>query len=153
MNNWKYVLPKHHLSQIFTIYISCCIKKILYIGIIILLWCSEKAPELVNWILFTGEEQSKKSFSLDADGQTSSQNSEKSHQDAHCQVPVVYVETGTDKIESVRDKGLLEMNLESSLKLDQSTFLQIYHSIFRNSWILLLKQPTSKTYNVTWPKL
>lgn len=64
---------------------------------------SENAPELVNWILFTGEEQGKKSFSLDADGQTSSQNGEESHQDARCQVPVVCLETGTDKVGSLRD--------------------------------------------------
>lgn len=67
----------------------------------------EKAPELLNWVLFAGEEQAQQSFSLDAHDQTSSQDSEQSHQDAHCQTPAVCSETHTETIDGLRDKSLL----------------------------------------------
>lgn len=55
---------------------------------------SDKAPELLNWVLFTGEEQVHESFPLDGDDQTSSQHGEESHHDARGQIPAVCHITG-----------------------------------------------------------
>lgn len=46
-------------------------------------------PELLNGVLFAGEEQPLELFPLDADNQASSQDSEEGHQDAHGHVPAV----------------------------------------------------------------
>lgn len=47
------------------------------------------APELLDRVLFAGEEQPLERLSLDADNQTCSQDGEEGHQDAHGQAPAV----------------------------------------------------------------
>lgn len=53
----------------------------------------KQTPELLNWVLFTGGEQSQYCFPLDADDQTGPQHNEESYQDAHCQTPTACSET------------------------------------------------------------
>lgn len=47
------------------------------------------APELLNRVLFAGEQQPLERFPLDADNQAGSQDGEEGHQDAHGHVPAV----------------------------------------------------------------
>lgn len=49
----------------------------------------QNTPELLNRVLFAGEQQALKRFPLDADNQAGSQDSEEGHQDAHGHVPAV----------------------------------------------------------------
>lgn len=66
---------------------------------------SSDAPELLNGVLFAGEEQPLERFPLHADNQAGSQDSEEGHQDAHGQVPAVCspAHMGTETAKSVNE--------------------------------------------------
>lgn len=52
--------------------------------------CSHRnTPELLNRVLFAGEQQPLERFPLDADNQAGSQDSQEGHQDAHGHGPAV----------------------------------------------------------------
>lgn len=83
-------------------------------------------PELLNRVLFTGEQQPMESFPLDADNQAGSQYGEEGHQDAHSHIPAVCspAHMGTETGESVMSFSV-EDRLAGKVHLDSKKFLEM----------------------------